>query len=123
MNIRPVKLGAIAVIVATCTSACIPKYSTNIGRNFDQMKTREFIVGTTTIDEAVRQVGPPAQTIRNKEGRTALIWRYSGSTTELDQSRAGATIRKETMAVFDEQGKFLRIQNEVLQTGESGIHY
>ena len=61
---------------------------------------------------------PPIQIIKNKEGRTALVWKYVS--VEVNSNIAGgtsSTTSKSVMLVFDEQNKFLRVQNEVNQQG------
>lgn len=122
MTLSRLKL-AITTLLIAGTAACVPRYVNTIGNDFDQTQFSRFTVGTTTIEDARQMVGPPVQTIKNKEGRTAMIWKYIGSQTTLNESMKGASIHKEVMAVFDEQGKFLRIQNEVNQGGASGKTY
>ena len=76
------------------------------GKDFDASAANEFVVGVTTIKEAIDVLGKPQRTDRNKEGRTRLAWQY------LAVKKTGFTHtsqHKMLGVVFDEQGKFLRI--------------
>lgn len=113
------KLIASLFIVFLVLTSCARQISSTIGQDFNISKTSQFIVGKTTISEAEAIMGsPPIQTIKNKEGRTALVWKYIS--VEVNSNISGgtsSTTSKSVTLVFDEQNKFLRVQNEVNQQG------
>jgi hypothetical protein len=80
------------------------------GTDFDPTLAKNFVVGQTTMDQAKAALGEPQQVMRNPEGRTKMVWRYS-------EGKAGPFIGvkgagKMLGVVFDEQGRFLRISDE-----------
>jgi hypothetical protein len=79
------------------------------GKDFDASAANEFVVGVTTIKEAIDVLGKPQRTERNKEGRTRLAWQY----LNVKGSAFKTTSQHKILGVvFDEQGKFLRISEE-----------
>lgn len=79
------------------------------GKDFDASAVNSFVVGSTTIKEATDVLGNPQQTVRNKEGRTKMIWQF----TNVKASAFNHNSQQKMLGVvFDQQGKFLRVSDE-----------
>jgi hypothetical protein len=91
------------VLVAGCATV-------HHGADFDPALAQNFVVGQTTMDQAKAALGEPQQIMRNPEGRTKMVWRYSeGKAGPFTGVKAEG---KMLGVVFDEKGRFLRISDE-----------
>lgn len=113
------------IVVALCLALFLAGCATDMGRDYDQGKVGQFVVGQTTLAQVIATLGQPQEQETESDGSTRLHYQYVSSQSSVGSYIPGVSLfdhgssvkGKDSYLYFDRQGKYLRAENNQTNTG------
>jgi hypothetical protein len=103
-------LALFVVLLAGCTT---------IGRPYDASKIGQFVVGQTTVDQAIAELGQPQERETESDGAVRLHYQYipTDARNLIPFTPAGVHVKdQDTFIFFDRQGRYVRSETNQSST-------
>lgn len=107
------------IVVALCVMVVLAGCATDMGRDYDQGKVSQFVVGQTTLDQVIAALGEPQERETESNGEVRLHYQHIVSKASIGSYIPGVSLvdhgsstqDKDSYIYFDKQEKFLRAEN------------
>lgn len=112
-------------LIALAAVLLVAGCATDMGRDYDQGKVSQFVVGQTTVAQVIATLGQPQEQETESDGSTRLHYQFVSGQASLGSYIPGVSLfdhgstvkGKDSYLYFDRQGKYLRAENNQTNTG------